>query len=172
MRPCKKLEDVQSQSNMTHLQLLQMERDVQSVLRLVADRREAAGGDDADFIDALEHRVRALEDDLRAVTGLVDENRFRKFPIVWCGLAQDVRVMGSFDMWTRGVHLSPYSGDDAGGVGSDNFVSGANEFRGELMLLPGTYEIKFLVDGQWRLAQSWPVTGGDALSANNLIHVE
>jgi len=116
-------------------------------------------------------------------------------------------------------------------------VSGANEFRGELMLLPGTYEIKFLVDGQWRLAQvrplqirtqctdsqiialsmrhafvlffspwlrrglrgraavsdgdhltpfllrarshcttrreqSWPVTSGDALSANNLIQVE
>ena len=64
--------------------------------------------------------------------------------------------MGSFDMWTRGVHLSPYSGDGSG-VGSDHFVSGANEFRGELMLLPGTYEIKFLVDGQWRLAQVRPL---------------
>ena len=33
-------------------------------------------------------------------------------------------------------------------------------------------QIKFLVDGQWRLAQDWPRTPGDALTANNTIYVE
>lgn len=155
----KKLEEVQKQSNLTYQQLLQVELNVQSVLQILAERRRRIHENFAEerteeyeFIEAMSQSMGALEDDLRAVTGLVDENRFRNFPIVWCGLAQDVRVMGSFDMWTRGVHLSPYSGD-----GSDHFVSGANEFRGELMLLPGTYEIKFLVDGQWRLAQVRPL---------------
>jgi hypothetical protein len=37
-------------------------------------------------------------------------------------------------------------------------------------LLPGTYEIKFLVDSQWRLAADWPETG-EGLSCNNVLVV-
>jgi hypothetical protein len=32
----------------------------------------------------------------------------------------------------------------------------ARRFEGTLMLRPGSYRVKFLVDGEWRLAADWP----------------
>lgn len=37
--------------------------------------------------------------------------------------------------------------------------------------LASRYEVKFVVDGNWQLAPSWPVVG-DGLSANNLLVVD
>ena len=31
----------------------------------------------------------------------------REVPLTWTGMAEDVRVMGSFDGWTEGAQLSP-----------------------------------------------------------------
>ena len=43
-------------------------------------------------------------------------------------------------------------------------------FSATMHLLPGTYEIKFLVDSQWRLAADWPETG-EGLACNNVLVV-
>jgi hypothetical protein len=64
----------------------------------------------------------------------------------------------SFDGWTWGVPLSPEE------------PSAYTTFSATLHLLPGTYQIKFLVDSQWRLAAGWPETG-DGLSCNNVLVV-
>ena len=85
----------------------------------------------------------------------------RRVPLVWVGSASDVRVMGSFDGWTRGVQLAP-----AGGV------TGFTEFCGELTVCPGVYEVKFLVDDVYRLAPDWERTSPDGVEANNILVVE
>lgn len=73
-------------------------------------------------------------------------------------MAEDVRIMGSFDGWTWGVPLSPEE------------PQAFTTFSATLQLLPGTYEIKLLVDGGWRLAADWPQTG-EGLAANNVLVV-
>ena len=82
-------------------------------------------------------------------------------PVSWAGVAQDVKLMGSFDGWAEGEQLSP------------NDVTGAfTEFSGELLLRPGVYEVKFLVDGRWRLAPEWPTSGSDPVKSNNILVIE
>lgn len=110
--------------------------------------------------ERLQERLRVLQESMEAQEQEVDLVRVRQVPVEWHGMAQDVCVMGSFDNWTKGVHMSPeYSGSH-------------NVFRGELLLMPGRYEIKFLVDGVWHLAPHWPATVQDPLLGNNILIVE
>ncbi|CAA2999787.1 PTST, chloroplastic isoform X1, partial [Olea europaea subsp. europaea] len=44
-------------------------------------------------------------------------------------------------------------------------------FTATLMLRPGRYEIKFLVDGEWQLSPEFP-TVGEGLTQNNILIVE
>ena len=37
----------------------------------------------------------------------VDQLVIRRVPVVWYGLATDVRLVGDFDSWTEGFSLSP-----------------------------------------------------------------
>ena len=74
------------------------------------------------------------------------------------------RVLGdaarSFDNWTQGHSLEP---EQAGTwtVWRSNTLS----------LLPGVYQIKFLIDSQsWRLAPDWP-SAGEGEAANNVLIV-
>ena len=58
-----------------------------------------------------------------------------------CENDSEVRIMGSFDHWTKGVSMSP------------EFMEGGNNvFVADMKLLKGTYEIKFVVDGIWQTA--------------------
>ncbi|KAK4426537.1 protein PTST, chloroplastic [Sesamum alatum] len=79
--------------------------------------------------------------------------------LFWNGVAENVQVMGSFDGWSQGEHMSPeYNGSYA-------------TFSTTLMLRPGRYEIKFLVDGDWKLSPEFP-TVGEGMLQNNLLIVE
>ena len=50
----------------------------------------------------------------------------RQIPVVWFGIAQEVRVMGDFDNWTKGVGLS-----------AEEFSDGTfTRFQGTLALPP------------------------------------
>ena len=110
--------------------------------------------------ESLQAKLKELQEALEAQERDVDLVRVREVPLEWHGMAEDVCVMGSFDNWTKGVHLSPeYSGSQ-------------NVFRGELLLMPGRYEIKFLVDDAWQLAPHWPATVDDPLLGNNILIVE
>ncbi|XP_011073631.1 protein PTST, chloroplastic [Sesamum indicum] len=79
--------------------------------------------------------------------------------LFWNGVAENVQVMGSFDGWSQGEHMSPeYNGSYA-------------TFSATLMLRPGRYEIKFLVDGDWKLSPEFP-TVGEGMLQNNLLIVD
>jgi hypothetical protein len=106
----------------------------------------------------LAERAKALQALVDHSLGHVNKHRVRPVEVSWSGMAEDVRVMGSFDGWTHGMPLTPEE------------RASYTTFSATLQLLPGTYEIKMLVDGQWRVAADWPQLG-DGLEANNLLTV-
>eukprot|EP00793_Prasinoderma_coloniale_P002924 PRCOL_00002406-RA len=77
------------------------------------------------------------------------------------GWGTEVRVMGSFDSWTHGELMSNPE-QDAADIKC--------LFTCELMLRPGTYEVKFRVDGEWRVADDMPMHGEGENTNNLLIH--
>ncbi|CAI5987985.1 unnamed protein product [Closterium sp. NIES-65] len=95
----------------------------------------------------LSNRLEELYSDLRQQLEGIEKLRLREVPLVWFGMAEDVKVMGSFDGWTYGEQMSPET------------TGTMTRFTTVLKLRPGRYEIKFLVDGEWRVATEWPTVG-------------
>lgn len=87
----------------------------------------------------------------------------RRVPVEWNGVASEVRIMGEFDGWTRGQELS------AEDVTSDSVYT---TFETVLLLRPGVYRVKFVVDGEWRLAPDWPTDSDDQGNMVNVLTVQ
>ena len=111
-------------------------------------------------LDTLQRRLDLMSKALKRDVEKVDAACIKNVPIRWVGMASDIRIMGSFDHWTKGVAMSP-----------EHIEGGSNVFVADMELVPGVYLIKFVVDGIWQTAQEWP-TEGDGLDANNLLIVE
>ena len=103
--------------------------------------------DAVEKIGKLQQRLSTLEQAIQDHRQEFGKRVTRKVPVEWVGVASEVRIMGDFDGWTRGQDLS------AEDVTSDTVYS---RFEATLVLRPGSYRVKFLVDGEWRLAQGWP----------------
>lgn len=104
-------------------------------------------------------RLQAVREKLKEQIKDVIAAQSKEVPLFWCGMAESVQVMGTFDGWSQGEHLSPeYNGS-------------FTKFSTTLMLRPGRYEIKFLIDGEWQLSPEFP-TVGEGLTKNNLLIVE
>lgn len=103
-------------------------------------------------------RLEVLHEKLKEQIDDVDAVRLKEVPLFWCGMAESVQVMGSFDGWSQGEHLSP------------EYTGSFTNFSATLMLRPGRYEIKFLVDGEWHLSPEFPIVG-EGLMKNNLLIV-
>lgn len=136
---------------------------LQRAVRAAVSNAKSAGADP----DAIADQLVKLELDLEEFTRRVREHArqaellcVRSVPVSWYGMAQDVRVMGTFDGWSRGVHLSP------------EVTGAATNFTADLLLMPGTYEIKFVVDGEWQVAADWDTCVGEDGATNNVIVVE
>ena len=56
------------------------------------------------------------------------------------------RIIQIHTLITTGVELS---------VSEMDYDGSLRTFESTVSLLPGTYRVKFLVDGQWRLAPEW-----------------
>eukprot|EP00884_Botryococcus_braunii_P008729 jgi/Botrbrau1/17858/Bobra.0127s0098.2 len=87
----------------------------------------------------------------------------RKVPISYVGLANEVYLRGTFDGWGSGLRLS------CSDPGNDGFA----HFEGDLYVSPGRYEVKFVVDGQWRLAgEGWETVTNERTGVeNNILEV-
>lgn len=70
-------------------------------------------------------------------------------------LAQEVRVRGSWDLWKDDIALEP---------------CGGGEFRAMLVLPPGEYEFKFIVDGRWTTSQDYEKS--KCVNKNNIQQVQ
>ncbi|WVZ77964.1 hypothetical protein U9M48_025751 [Paspalum notatum var. saurae] len=104
-------------------------------------------------------RLEAIHDKVMEQIKDVDSLKPQEISVYWVGMAENVQIMGSFDGWSQGETMSmEYSGD-------------YGRFSATLKLRPGRYEIKFLVDGEWRLSPEYPVAG-EGLTQNNILIVE
>ncbi|KAL2531667.1 5'-AMP-activated protein kinase-related [Abeliophyllum distichum] len=104
-------------------------------------------------------RLEAVQEKLKEQIKDLDAAQPKEVPLFWSGVAESVQIMGSFDGWSEGEHLSP------------EYTGSYTMFTATLMLRPGRYEIKFLVDGEWQLSPKFP-TVGEGLMQNNLLIVE
>ncbi|CAK9166523.1 unnamed protein product [Ilex paraguariensis] len=104
-------------------------------------------------------RLASVQEKLKEQIKDVDAARSKEVQLFWCGMAESVQVMGSFDGWSLGEHLSA------------DYTGYYTKFSTAIMLRPGRYQIKFLVDGEWRLSPELP-TIGEGLMKNNLLIVE
>ncbi|XP_062224655.1 LOW QUALITY PROTEIN: protein PTST, chloroplastic-like [Phragmites australis] len=104
-------------------------------------------------------RLEAVHDKVMEQIKDVDSLKPQEISVYWVGMAENVQIMGSFDGWSQGEALSmEYSGDYA-------------RFSATLNLRPGRYEIKFLVDGEWRLSPEYP-NSGKGLTQNNILVIK
>uniref|UniRef100_A0A7C8ZVM6 [Hydroxymethylglutaryl-CoA reductase (NADPH)] kinase n=3 Tax=Opuntia streptacantha TaxID=393608 RepID=A0A7C8ZVM6_OPUST len=104
-------------------------------------------------------RLEVVQKKLQGQIKDVDAAQSKEVPVVWIGMAESVQVMGSFDGWSQGEHLSP------------EYTGSYTKFSTTLLLRPGRYEIKFLVDGEWQISPEFP-TVGEGVMKNNLLVVE
>ncbi len=138
------------------------------LLRLIRDAQNdiAKSGDDPtrrargeQKLEKFVNRLQLVESTLTKNAKEIDSTIVRTVPVEYHGIASDVIMMGDFDGWTRGIQLYP------------SFVEGGSStFTGEARLPPGTYLVKFKVDGEWRLARDWP-SSGEGFDANNVLTV-
>jgi hypothetical protein len=75
-------------------------------------------------------------------------------PFIWSKSAQDVKIRGSWDSWKRDLSLEP---------------SPTGDFRAMLILPPGEYQFKFIVDGVWTTSDEMECTKCN--DRNNIISV-
>ncbi|KAL7231535.1 hypothetical protein ACSBR2_009727 [Camellia fascicularis] len=104
-------------------------------------------------------RLEAVHEKVKGQIKDVDAAESKEVSLFWCGMAESVQVMGTFDGWSQGEDLSPEY---------DGYIT---KFSTTLLLRPGRYEIKFLVDGEWQLSPEFPIVG-EGLMKNNLLIVE
>ena len=138
------------------------------LLRLIRDAQNdiAKSGDDPmrrargeQKLEKFVNRLQLVESTLTKNAKEIDSTVVRTVPVEYHGIASDVIMMGDFDGWTRGIQLYP------------SFVEGGSStFTGEARLPPGTYLVKFKVDGEWRLAREWP-SSGEGFDPNNVLTV-
>lgn len=89
-------------------------------------------------------QIEALHKKLKEQIKDVDAAKSKEVALFWIGMAESVQVMGTFDGWSQGEHLSP------------DYTGSFTKFSTTLMLRPGRYEIKFLIDGEWQLSPELP----------------
>ncbi|KAK4477642.1 hypothetical protein RD792_016883, partial [Penstemon davidsonii] len=78
---------------------------------------------------------KAVEEKLKEQIKDVGVAQSQEVPLFWCGVAENVQVMGSFDGWSHGEHLSP------------EYTGSHTMFSTTLMLRPGSSgPIKFVID--------------------------
>ncbi|XP_022894801.1 protein PTST, chloroplastic isoform X2 [Olea europaea var. sylvestris] len=104
-------------------------------------------------------RLQVVQEKMKEQIKDVEAAQPKEVPLFWSGVAESVQIMGSFDGWSEGEHLSP------------EYTGSYTMFTATLMLRPGRYEIKFLVDGEWQLSPEFP-TVGEGLTQNNILIVE
>ncbi|MED6121512.1 hypothetical protein PIB30_030940 [Stylosanthes scabra] len=146
-------------------ELAVMELEVQALVKLAEEIAKSGIPEGSRKINGkyihshLVTRLEAVHEQLMEQIKDVDAAQSKEVSVFWVGMAESVQVMGTFDGWSQGEHLSP------------EYTGSYTRFSTTLILRPGRYEIKFLVDGEWQLSPEFPIIG-EGLTKNNLLVVE
>nr|GMN19334.1 hypothetical protein TIFTF001_048600 [Ficus carica]GMN19379.1 hypothetical protein TIFTF001_048605 [Ficus carica] len=159
-------------------ELADVELEIQALVKLAEEIAKSAIPEGTRKINGkyiqshLLSRLEAVLEKLKEQIKDVGVAQSKEVPLFWYGVAENdhngcigytraksVQVMGTFDGWSQGEYLSP------------EYTGSYTKFSTTLLLRPGRYEIKFLVDGEWQLSPEFP-TVGEGLTKNNLLVVE
>ncbi|KAJ0074593.1 hypothetical protein Patl1_37546 [Pistacia atlantica] len=90
---------------------------------------EGSGRINGKFIQShLLSQFEAVHEKVKEQIKDVDTAQSKEVPLFWCGMAESVQVMGTFDGWSQGEHLSP------------DYDGSFTRFSTTLMLRPGRIE--------------------------------
>jgi len=70
----------------------------------------------------------------------------------------EVTLVGSWDGWIAELSLRPSA-------------QVKDSWSASLEVVPGTYQFKFVVDGEWTTSSSWPIERDGGGNFNNILHV-
>ncbi|KAF3445220.1 hypothetical protein FNV43_RR14914 [Rhamnella rubrinervis] len=146
-------------------ELAVMELEVQALVKLAEEIAKSVIPEGSRKINGkyiqshLLSRLEVVHKKLKEQIKDVNAAQSKEISLFWCGMAESVQVMGTFDGWSQGEHLSP------------EYTGSFTKFSTTLLLRPGRYEIKFLIDGEWHLSPEYP-TVGEGLTENNLLIVD
>lgn len=197
IQPDLQLEETNKEENPDHIRsrLKQMQLELSSALRSLQSKsqilnskvQENNSGDLQQLSDAWEFQETELmkaEDKLRSIRAklavfegkialsvidtqkLVEEKQrrinsarktlqlLRTTSIFWTHSASEVLLVGSFDGWTSQIKMEK---------------TRTGIFSATLKLYPGRYEIKFIVDGVWRIDPMLPIVRNNGYENNSLI---
>lgn len=164
----RRVESTEATAETASIFLKQMAMEFGTTSRL-AEAAAAAMRFGVDKEEAVEKLLK-LHERLRTMERAVQRERLdygkkvvTRVPISWVGVAQEVKLMGDFDGWTRGYELS------AANIDTDSVY---RSFEGHVPLLPGEYRVKLLVDGQWKPADAWPTETDSVGETNNVLRVD
>ncbi|XP_073290299.1 protein PTST homolog 3, chloroplastic-like isoform X1 [Primulina huaijiensis] len=106
------------------------------------------------------------ENELYAATGSL--SGLKEVEVKYTGYGEIVELAGSFNGWHHKIKMDPQSSST--GVGHTE-TRKSQLWRTVLWLYPGVYEIKFVVDGDWRIDPSMESVTRDTLD-NNILKVD
>ncbi|BBN09924.1 hypothetical protein MPTK1_4g23780 [Marchantia polymorpha subsp. ruderalis] len=142
-----KLRDASDQLEYTENKILRTYSELTTTRAQVAALEGKHGLEIRDVLKVSEDKVKKIE---KATTGLQSLLPAR---IVWPNPAKEVFLIGSFDGWNQKIKME---------------LSGAGVFLATVPLHPGRYEIKFIVDGTWRVDTARPIVYGGGYENNVL----
>lgn len=88
--------------------------------------------------------------------------------IEYWGHGQNVELTGSFNGWQHHIPMKPDPASEIQNAGGER---GQLMWSTELWLYPGNYEIKFIVDGQWKIDPRREVVVTEKMIQNNVLRV-
>lgn len=118
-------------------------------------RAQLTGSEGKLALELMEARKSIEEKDKRLVEAMKVLKMMHTARIVWPNPASEVFLSGSFDGWTSRRKMQK---------------SSAGVFVTALQLYPGCYEIKFIVDGEWRVDPNRPIIRVDGFE-NNVLNI-
>ncbi|KAK7345508.1 hypothetical protein VNO77_16112 [Canavalia gladiata] len=162
---------VQNESEINHLKFMLYQKELElSRLKEQIEKEKLALSILQTKAEAEISKARKLISEKDAELHVAEESLsgLKEVQIEFCGDGDVVEVAGSFNGWHHRIKLDPQPSTNAidlGGSRKSRFWSTM------LWLYPGVYEIKFVVDGQWRTdPQRETVTRGHI--CNNILRVD
>ncbi|KAL2632408.1 hypothetical protein R1flu_017094 [Riccia fluitans] len=131
-----KLRNASDELEFTENKILKLSSELRTTRRAVAALKGAQG------IEIREDQNAAGENANKVEEAKSNLPSLRAARIVWPHPAQEVFLIGSFDGWVEKIKME---------------LSGAGVFVVSMSLSPGRYEVKFIVDGTWRVDTERPI---------------
>ncbi|KAL8152865.1 hypothetical protein V2J09_010625, partial [Rumex salicifolius] len=153
-----RLKDILQQKELELCQLKELfEKEEQALFTLQSEAEEE--------IKTAQKLLSEMESELLAAEGSLAG--LKEVQIEYMEEAQTVDIAGSFNGWYQPIKMDPHLDTDKDPTKSRN----PRLWNITLWLYPGEYEVKFIVDGEWKVDPTREITTSNGLQ-NNILRVD